>query len=111
MLRPSEQAIGNRKKKNEIQSTKTYHMPSSLLKATQRAPAWVAQSVERPALDFGSGHELMVCEFEPRIRLCADRAEPAWNFLSLSLSLSLSPPLPHSFKPSLTLAHARSPSK
>ena len=27
----------------------------------------------------------MVCEFEPRIGLCADSAEPAWDSLSLSL--------------------------
>ena len=37
----------------------------------------VAQSVKRPTLDFGSGHDLMVCWFEPRIRLCADNVEPA----------------------------------
>ena len=36
-------------------------------------------------------------EFEPHVELCADSAEPAWDFLSLprsltlSLSLSLSP--------------------
>ena len=27
----------------------------------------MAQSVKRPTLDFGSGHDLTVCEFEPRI--------------------------------------------
>ena len=53
--------------------------------------AWVAQSVTCP--DFGSGHDLVVREFEPRIRLCADSSEPGACFgfsLSLSLSLSLS---------------------
>ena len=54
--------------------------------------------------NFGSGHNLTVCEFEPRIGLCADSSEPAtcfgyrvslslphlfWLALSLSLSLSL----------------------
>ena len=39
--------------------------------------AWEAQSVKRPTLDFGSGHDLMVCEFEPHIRLHVDSAEPA----------------------------------
>ena len=39
--------------------------------------AWVAQSVKRPALDFGSGHDLTVRGFEPRIRLYADSQEPA----------------------------------
>ena len=51
--------------------------------------AWVAQSVERPIPDFGSGHDLMVYEIEPRVGLCADSVESAWN------SLSFSPPLPH----------------
>ena len=32
---------------------------------------WVAQSIKRPTLDLGSGHDLMVCGFEPHIRLCA----------------------------------------
>ena len=31
----------------------------------------MAQSVEHPTLDFGSGHDLTVCEIEPRIRLHA----------------------------------------
>ena len=29
----------------------------------------MAQSIEFPTLDCGSGHDLMVCEIEPRIRL------------------------------------------
>ena len=59
---------------------------------------WVAQSDEHPTLDFSSGHDLMVCEFDPHIGLCAECAEPAWDSLSLSpslsFSLSLSDPLP-----------------
>ena len=47
------------------------------------------------ASDFGSGHDLTVCEFEPCVGLCADSSEPGACFgfcvsLSLSLSLSLS---------------------
>ena len=38
---------------------------------------WVAQSVEEPTLDFGSGHDLTVREFEPRIRLSAVSMEAA----------------------------------
>ena len=34
-------------------------------------------------LDFGSGHDLMVHEVEPRIWLRADSMEPAWDFLSV----------------------------
>ena len=49
---------------------------------------WVAQSVKRLTLDFQSGHDLGVCEFEPHIGLHADSAEPAWDSLSLPLSLS-----------------------
>ena len=37
----------------------------------------MAQSVERPALGFGSGHDLPVCGIEPQAGLCADSAEPA----------------------------------
>ena len=52
-------------------------------------------SVKCPTLGLGSGHDLIVCEFEPYIRLRADSAEPACDSLSLSLSpfLSASPPL------------------
>ena len=50
--------------------------------------AWVAQLVKQLGLDFGSGHDLAVPEFEPLISVCADSMEPAWD----SLSPSLSPP-------------------
>ena len=59
---------------------------------------WAAQSVKCSTLDFGSGHNLMVCEFKSHVGLCADSVDPAWDSLSpsfsdcppLSLSLSLS---------------------
>ena len=46
--------------------------------------------VEHLILGFGSGHDLLVHEFEPPMGLCADRVEPARDSLSLSLSLPLS---------------------
>ena len=46
----------------------------------------MTQSVKCPTLDFGSGHDLMVHEMEPCIRLCADRVEPAWDSVSRALS-------------------------
>ena len=52
--------------------------------------AWVAQSVECLTLDFGSGHDLMVHEIEPLVKLMLT----AWRLLgiiSLLLSLPLSP--------------------
>ena len=56
----------------------------------------MAQSIEHLALNFGSGHDLTVCELEPQTGLCVDSMEPAWDFLSpvsapprLRLSLSL----------------------
>ena len=49
--------------------------------------AWGAQSVKRLTLGFGSGHDLTVCGFEPRVGLCADSSEPAWDCLPLSLPL------------------------
>ena len=59
---------------------------------------WVAQSVKCVTLDFGSGHDLTVSEFEPRFGLHTDSGEHAWDSLSLflcpspacALSLSLS---------------------
>ena len=53
----------------------------------------MAQSVKCPTLDFGSGHDLTVCEFEPCVTFCTDSAEPAWDSLSSSLSLPLSLPV------------------
>ena len=55
----------------------------------------MAQSVKCPTLGFGSGHDLTVCGFEPRVGLCAGITEPAWD--SLSPSLSAPPPLELSF--------------
>ena len=53
--------------------------------------AWVAQLVEPP--DVSSGHDLMVCEFKPRVRLCADSSEPEASF-GFCVYLSLfAPPL------------------
>ena len=54
--------------------------------------AWVARSVTRQTLGFGSGHDLTVREFKPRTGLCAGSVEPAWDPLSPSLSV----PFPHS---------------
>ena len=48
----------------------------------------MAQLVKCPTLDSASGHDLTICGIEPRVRLCADSAEPAWDSFSLSLSLS-----------------------
>ena len=50
----------------------------------------MAQSVKGPTLDFGSGRDLTVYEFEPCTGLCTDSVEPAWDSLSSSLS---APPL------------------
>ena len=45
-------------------------------------------SVKHLVLDFGLGHDLTFGEIEPRGGLCTDSAEPAWDPLSLPLSLS-----------------------
>ena len=47
------------------------------------------------ASDFGSGHDLTVCEFEPCIGLCADSLEPGACSGSVSPSLSAPPQLMH----------------
>ena len=68
----------------------------------QTRDTWVAQSVEYPTLDFGSGHGFMVCEFEPHIGLCT--ALTVWSLLGiLSLSLSFSAPLVHALFLSLKI--------
>ena len=42
--------------------------------------------------NFSSGHDLAICEFEPRVGLCADSSEPGAFFgFCVSLSLCLSP--------------------
>ena len=50
----------------------------------------MAQSGEYPTLGFGSGYDLTVCEFEPRVGLCADCTERVWDSRSPPLS---APPL------------------
>ena len=44
--------------------------------------------VKHLTLDFGSGHDFMVCGIEPHVELCTDSAELAWDSLSPSLSAS-----------------------
>ena len=51
----------------------------------------MVQVVKHLTLDFGSGHDLVVCGFEPHVGLCADGVEHAWDLLSPCL------PLPCSF--------------
>ena len=51
--------------------------------------AWGAPSVKRPILDLGSGHDLEVHEIEPRVGLCSNSVEPAWDSRSLPLCLPL----------------------
>ena len=60
-------------------------------------------SVKRLTLAFGSGHDLTVCEFELPIGLCADSPEPAWDSLSLCLSLCLFSAHARGFSVSLSL--------
>ena len=68
-------------------------------KGKENLGAWVAQSVKGQTLGFSSGHDLVVCEFELHVGLCADSLEPAWDSLSLPISL----PLPGLFSLSLSL--------
>ena len=41
---------------------------------------WVLGGSVHEASDFGSGHDLMVREFEPRVGLCANSSEPEARF-------------------------------
>ena len=61
------------------------------VEGTERgALGYIFLSVKCLTLHFSSGHDLTVHEIEPRVGLCANSAEPAWDSLSLSLSLLLS---------------------
>ena len=51
----------------------------------------MTQSVKHLTLDFSWDPDLMVHEIEPRVRICADSAEPAWD--PLPPALSAPPPL------------------
>ena len=53
------------------------------------------------ASDLGSGHDLAVCEFQPRIGLCADSSEPGARF-GFCVSLSLCPSPTHALSLSLS---------
>ena len=53
--------------------------------------AWVAPSVKRLTLDFGSGRDLTFSGVESRVGLWAGSTAPAWD--SLFSSLSAAPPL------------------
>ena len=59
----------------------------------------MAQSIRRLTLDFSSGHDLTVHEFEARIGLWAISVELAWD----SLSPSLCPSLAHALYLSLRI--------
>ena len=48
----------------------------------------MVQLVKHQTLDFGSAHDLKVCEIEPRVGLSSDSTEPAWDSLSPLLSAS-----------------------
>ena len=55
-------------------------IPFASLRDIKKVPywgAWVARRVKRVALDFGSGHNLTVREFEPHDGLCSE----AWSLL------------------------------
>ena len=53
------------------------------------------------ASDFGSGHDLTVCEFKPHVGFCADSSEPGACF-GFSVSLSLCPSPAHSLSLSVS---------
>ena len=66
--------------------------PGSFSKIDIRGP-WVTQSIKCLTLGFGSGHDLIVCGFEPHTGLHAGNAELAWDFSLLlphACTLSLS---------------------
>ena len=71
------------------------------LKVTYRG-TWVIQSAKLQTLDFSSGHDLKVQGIQPSNQHDADGEKPAWD--SLSLSLSVPPQLAHVLTLSLSLS-------
>ena len=59
------------------------HLTDQLIKEYKTLQGCLGGSVGW-ASDFGSGHDLVVCEFKPRIRLSALRTESASDPVSLS---------------------------
>ena len=77
--------------KNRVQYM-VISLPRTLYSSLKYTGTWVVQSIEHQSL----GLDLIVSEFEPCIRLCADSAESAWGSLSLPApSVSLSLPISH----------------
>ena len=62
------------------------------------APGWLSRL---SVLDFGSGHDLAVHEFEPRVGFCADALEPGACF-GFCVSLPLCPSPAHALSLSVS---------
>ena len=78
-----------------------YALPQKCLQPIKKNQGrLVPQLVKRPTPGCGSGHNLMVCEFEPHVGLWADSSEPGACF-GFCVSLSLT--LPRSCSVSLSL--------
>ena len=75
------------------------HCPGQETEAETNIMQWILESGKDSdwTLDFGSDHDLTVCDFEPCVWLCSHIAEPAWE----SLSLSLCPLPPPSLSPKI----------
>ena len=60
-------------------SQKYIHAKKKKKRREELRGTWMAQLVEHLTLDFGIGHDLMVCEFEPQVGLHADSTGSAWD--------------------------------
>ena len=72
-----------KEKHRESQKQRELKWVGGSLESDTQGGTWVAQSVKCQTLDFSSGHDLTVPEGKPRVRICADSVEPAWDSLSL----------------------------
>ena len=77
-----------------------------LFKVWAGGGAWVPQLVKRQTLDFGLGHDLTVCKFEPHVMISHFEFEPRVGLCTNAQSLLgiLSLPVSPSAPPLLTLS-------
>ena len=101
-----DKGVNSPRRQNKPKVDAPNNTASNYIKQEPTGGARLARWVKLPTLDVSSGHDLMVREMEPRVGLCADSMDPAWDSLSpcLSAPLPLTHMCPHAPSRSLSLS-------